>query len=798
MPTPSSAPSDRRGNQHDLGAGLNLRSPEIDNHPSGPPKHGDFGQAERGVSIASTFLSGILAINAAQFIGLPFKMIDPKFYNEYIAFTKQSFAVLITTMTQWWSPTKVHVSGDASIPSQLSLKPDGSLECRFPERMVLMANHQLYTDWLYLWWIAYTSKMAGHVYIILKESIKNIPLIGWGSQFYNFIFLARNWEKDKPRFQEHLQQLSNPKDPMWLIIFPEGTNLSASTRESSRRWAEKNGIKDMRHQLLPRSTGLKFCLENLKDSTDWLYDCTIAYEGVPTGEYGQDIYTLQSSFFEGRPPKSVNMHWRRFRISSIPLHSDKAFEAWLRNRWKEKDHYLDYYQRTGAFPSTDPWKASSLAEMNKIKPAKSLEAQVKSGSWGEFLAIFAPITAFLTVLFLFYGASVTEMVGTGASDMHARVKQAQREGKLQADGGMPPSLAKKALKNARAADPNYSDAGASGTSAGKPQYGEWDAIRKALAQKNMEGVKSFAPKAPSTADSVSGHRSFSQPTKKAPTTTVPTTPSTHAAAAKKTKAPLKLDTSNEALTALLKRNLGKAQNSTQVAQQTIKLANGQTIRAPANEPAETKKGPVKLANGQTIRAPANEPAEAKKGPVKLANGLSIGGEKKAVPSSPLKLANGLAVGAKGPQQSSTPAPKTTTTTPAKKASDVATPKPLKKKPTPLAKKGPALTSTVLPADKKPQQKTNGGGASSTAKTPSLASGPTKSTASVATPAAPSSAAASKKPAPAAAVKKAPAPAQGQSNAPKPKMPLVVQETSRGPKEKIAPRKLDAVRARKDK
>ncbi|KAH7012391.1 acyltransferase-domain-containing protein [Macrophomina phaseolina] len=279
-PPPTPAASERRA-KHDLGAGLNLKSPSVENHPSGPPQHGGFGQAERGVSIASTFLSGILAINAAQFIGLPFKMIDPQFYNDYIAFTKQSFAVLVTTLTQWWSPTEVRVSGDPSIPGQLLLKPDGSLECRFPERLVLMANHQLYTDWLYLWWAAYTNKMAGHVYIILKESIKHIPLIGWGSQFYNFIFLARNWEKDKPRFQEHLQQLSNPKDPMWLIIFPEGTNLSAATRESSRRWAEKNGIKDMRHQLLPRSTGLKFCLENLQGSTEWLYDCTIAYEGVP-------------------------------------------------------------------------------------------------------------------------------------------------------------------------------------------------------------------------------------------------------------------------------------------------------------------------------------------------------------------------------------------------------------------------------------------------------------------------------------------------------------------------------------
>ena len=123
--------------------------------------------------------------------------------------------------------------------------------------------------------------MHGYIYIILKESLKNIPILGWGAQFYNFIFLARNWEKDKPQFKRHLRKLNKPKDPMWLLIFPEGTNLAKNTRESSKRWADKNGLKDMKHQLLPRSTGLRFCLQELKETTQWLYDCTIAYEGVP-------------------------------------------------------------------------------------------------------------------------------------------------------------------------------------------------------------------------------------------------------------------------------------------------------------------------------------------------------------------------------------------------------------------------------------------------------------------------------------------------------------------------------------
>lgn len=144
-----------------------------------------------------------------------------------------------------------------------------------------MANHQLYTDWLYLWWIAYCNGMHGHVYIILKESLKNLPIIGWSAQFYNFIFLARDWKKDKSRFEATMRKMNKSQDPMWLLIFPEGTNLAKGTREASKRWADKNGIQDMKHQLLPRSTGIQCSLKELRKSTAWLYDCTIAYEGVP-------------------------------------------------------------------------------------------------------------------------------------------------------------------------------------------------------------------------------------------------------------------------------------------------------------------------------------------------------------------------------------------------------------------------------------------------------------------------------------------------------------------------------------
>lgn len=243
--------------------------------------------------------------------------------------------------------------------------------------------------------------MHGRIYIILKESLKQIPIFGWGAQFYNFIFLSRNWQTDRPRFRRALGHLGRVADPMWLLIFPEGTNLSKPTREASKVWADKQGIPDLKNLLLPRSTGLQFCLQELAKTTNWLYDCTIAYEGVPPGQFGQDIFTLRSSFFEGRPPKSVNMHWRRFRISSIPTNDADAFGMWLRNRWTEKDHLLEYFYRHGAFPIGDPIAAmregnrleksakshssqgDNMLKNAKSKTAKFITTEVKAGGWEE-------------------------------------------------------------------------------------------------------------------------------------------------------------------------------------------------------------------------------------------------------------------------------------------------------------------------------------------------------------------------------------------------------------------------------
>jgi 1-acyl-sn-glycerol-3-phosphate acyltransferase len=260
--------------------------------PSEPRlKHGVPMQVLRSLLLATWFNSCCVAICATQVIGSPLYFINKYWYYSYMAYTKQCFGLVITAATHWASPTLFRVSGDASVRGQIHLSKDGLLETCFPERLVMISNHQVYTDWIYLWWVAYTNTMHGRIFIILKESLKYIPIVGTGMMFYGFIFMARKWQSDKPRLQHRLEKLkthltgsnsARPQfDPMWLLIFPEGTNLSTNTKGRSDAFGKKMNLPSFKHQILPRSTGLFFCLQQLRGTVDWVYDCTIAYEGPP-------------------------------------------------------------------------------------------------------------------------------------------------------------------------------------------------------------------------------------------------------------------------------------------------------------------------------------------------------------------------------------------------------------------------------------------------------------------------------------------------------------------------------------
>jgi lysocardiolipin and lysophospholipid acyltransferase len=114
------------------------------------------------------------------------------------------------------------------------------------------------------------------------------------------------------------------------------------------------------------------------------------------GKYGQDYFTLRSTYLEGRTPKSVNMYWRRFAVSEIPLDDPKEFDEWLLERWREKDSLMEEYMTSGRFPGlkvseVDGMKTTVSSENGE---GRYIETEIKAEHWWEFGKIFVLLATF--------------------------------------------------------------------------------------------------------------------------------------------------------------------------------------------------------------------------------------------------------------------------------------------------------------------------------------------------------------------------------------------------------------------
>ncbi|CDR99999.1 related to CST26-protein required for incorporation of stearic acid into phosphatidylinositol [Sporisorium scitamineum] len=381
----------------------------------------------QSIVFALVFNFCIVSAHLFQLLSWPLSLFSATkpIYHERIAYSKLAFSRALLLISQFFGPTQLVISiGDGKggyldpEPFVHRDKQTGRIvSVDLPSRSIWMSNHQVYTDWLYLWCLAYYGDLADSILIILKKSLKWIPFVGWGMQFYRFIFLARNWASDQAQLAKQLGEVAsqnhkpspsesstaastNTAKKLLLLIFPEGTLVSRQTRPISAKFAEKTGIKDLENLLLPRSTGLFFCLRTLAKEMDdlWLVDFTIGYPGVPPAGYGQDFYTLRSIFMQGIPPPAIHIHFTMTRItppvagdtsSNVPTVAQvstadvdvpplganvkpaesseeerTAFESWLRQRWSEKDAQMHRFYTDGDFVQGD--FAKLVKEGNKV------------------------------------------------------------------------------------------------------------------------------------------------------------------------------------------------------------------------------------------------------------------------------------------------------------------------------------------------------------------------------------------------------------------------------------------------
>lgn len=288
-------------------------------------------------------------------------------------------------------------------------KSSGRLQTEIDERAILISNHQLYTDWIYLWWVAFTAKAHGGIYIMLKKSLSKIPLWGWGMQNYQFFFLSRSWAQDEKILTQGLTRINkNKHDPAWLLLFPEGTTISANGVRKTTAFSEKFDppLPVPKNVLIPRARGLRFSIEQLHKTVEYVYDATIYYEGIPNGDFGEEFFSLKRMFLYNQYPTAIHMYWRRYLIADIPWQDEALFEKWLQARWTEKDKLLDTIRKTGQFQpvaAVEPKHYTSVTDfktgqVHKVEQGPSeveaeIGAPVKLNSITELSQVFmVPVT----------------------------------------------------------------------------------------------------------------------------------------------------------------------------------------------------------------------------------------------------------------------------------------------------------------------------------------------------------------------------------------------------------------------
>ena len=185
-----------------------------------------------------------------------------------------------------------------------------------------------------------------------------------------FMFIHRKWETDREIFTKFIDYYKNIQKKVYvsfspfffslytildfknfenffkILIFPEGTNLTADTKKKSDKFAADNGLTPYEQVLHPRVTGFIHVFDEMRRNKmiDAVHDVTVAYRGgqIPENEI---------DFLNGKLPDEIHFYVRKFGLDEILdsnnnkaegliFLTDQTLEEWLKQRWRIKENFL--------------------------------------------------------------------------------------------------------------------------------------------------------------------------------------------------------------------------------------------------------------------------------------------------------------------------------------------------------------------------------------------------------------------------------------------------------------------------
>ncbi|XP_036922537.1 lysocardiolipin acyltransferase 1 [Sturnira hondurensis] len=262
---------------------------------------------------------------------LPLMVVNPSWYRWINNRLVATWLTLPVALLETMFGVKVIITGDAFVPG---------------ERSVIIMNHRTRMDWMFLWNCLMRYSYLRLEKVCLKASLKSVPGFGWAMQAAAYIFINRKWKDDKSHFEDMIDYFCDIREPLQLLIFPEGTDLTENSKARSNDFAEKNGLQKYEYVLHPRTTGFTFVVDRLREgrNLDAVHDITVAYpHNIPQTER----HLLQGDF-----PREIHFHVRRYPVDALPA-AKEDLQLWCHQRWEEKEGRLrSFYQGDKGFGFT--------------------------------------------------------------------------------------------------------------------------------------------------------------------------------------------------------------------------------------------------------------------------------------------------------------------------------------------------------------------------------------------------------------------------------------------------------------
>ena len=216
--------------------------------------------------VTSAFAGSVLYLLPCAVVLLPLGAVDT--FRSCVQLCRWWWFSFAGACVEYIGGTRYELTGD-DVPRSF-----GEDRC-----VLVVSNHHCRLDWLFLWPVACRHGRAGALHVMLKDSLKHVPLFGWAMQAFGFSFLGRvDRASDVATIRERLRA-ARTAGPAYALLFPEGTDLSPSNLKKARAYGlTLDPPRRWNHVLVPKGAGLAAAIEALGDDLDAIYDVTIRYD----------------------------------------------------------------------------------------------------------------------------------------------------------------------------------------------------------------------------------------------------------------------------------------------------------------------------------------------------------------------------------------------------------------------------------------------------------------------------------------------------------------------------------------